>query len=285
MCSYFRVYISSPSYHWWWSGFHGDTRYSWSGAWVHVPTSNVLAQTGSREGDCGGGSVVGGKCASFPGTEICFWTELSLLPPSQACCQTQCARSRPFCKGPCLQFWNTRRTKSGFTLGLKLFLFHSLTQGQLYSVLLLFRKPQSVSPVKWWGSTASTNDSQQTVEQFCLSKDPLPFKTWQAFKLHIPMHLVCWVFSRGSGSAETLFWLPATSLPTTGSPWQLVTVGLCIGLTWQGFVSSGATGVTSVSRAPCHIRASPSCSKRDPLLPELRYKQQWVCSGRDLRKG
>lgn len=132
MCSYFRVYISSPSYHWWWSGFHGDTRYSWSGAWVHVLLSNTLAQIDSREGECGGGSsVVGGRCALCLGTEICFWAESPPPhPPPSACSQTQLAVSRPFCKGPCLEFSNSGRTnKVRVHSRIKMILFSFLDSG------------------------------------------------------------------------------------------------------------------------------------------------------------
>lgn len=140
MCSYFRVYISSPSYHWWWSCFHGDTRYSWSGAWVHVLTSNTLAQTGNREGECDGGNVVGGRCAPFLGTEICFWAELSFLPHHQLAVRPSVLDPGHPARDPAYTFQTLEeQTKLRFTLGLKLFCFHSLTQGQPNNVITIHK--------------------------------------------------------------------------------------------------------------------------------------------------
>lgn len=129
-----------------------------------------------------------------------FWHRSLLLsrappPPPSPYCWTQHAGSRPFCKGPSLEFSNTGRTnKSGFTLGLKWFCSHSLIQGQPNNMLLLLHtKLQFFSTVKCWGFTTSVNDPHQSEEQFCHSQVSLPFKTYQVLMLHSPMQFECWV--------------------------------------------------------------------------------------------
>lgn len=136
MCSYFRVYISSPGYHWWWSGFHGDTRYSWSGAWVHVLLSNTLAQIDSTEGECGGWRV-----CSTSGDRDLLLSRAPPPPPPSACCWTHHAGSRPFCKGPCLEFSNTGRTKKVRVYSrIKMILFSFLDSGPTQQHVITMHK-------------------------------------------------------------------------------------------------------------------------------------------------
>lgn len=66
-------------------------------------------------------------------------------------------------------------------------------------------------------------------------------------------------------------------------PW-----GSCTGLMRQGFGRGDVAGMASVSRSQHYPMSdqSSSCSKRDPLLPELSHEWCCGCSGRvDLREG
>lgn len=164
MCSYFRVDIPSPSYHWWWSGFHGDTRHSWPGAWVHVLLPSSSAWECSR-----GGNFAGGSIALLWGL-ICFWAEPPLSSPM--------LEPHPSARDPA---WKTKQVK-GLTLGVQLFCCHAFlfraSPTSRHKVTICFYSQDYFSqrfPLEWRAD---------------LPQSGLPFKTWQVHMLHRSWHWV-----------------------------------------------------------------------------------------------
>ena len=71
-------------------------------------------------------------------------------------------------------------------------------------------------------------------------------------------------------------WTPEKSQSRRYHP-DITALCSSIRFTWRGFDSPA---LPEPSTAPCQIRASFSCSIKDPLLPDLSYEQSWVCCGR-----
>lgn len=176
MCSYFRVYISSPSYHWWWSGFHGDTRYSWSGAWVHV-----LIQYLGSDRQQGRGVRWWQQCG---GWQVCSTSGDRGLLLSRADVE-----SRPFCKGPCLVFLNTGRTKKARVYsGFKMILFSFLDWGPTQQCIISMHEVTVYFYSQVMRLDSLVNNSHHCEEQFCHNQVPLPFSdapTAQSYAVHV----------------------------------------------------------------------------------------------------